>query len=581
MARAARKRPVSWSPCGRFWYDEASAHAAVAFFADHLRLTEGEWAGRPFALSPWQENDIIRPLFGWKRADGTRRYRRCIVWVPRKNGKTELAAGVALIALMGDGEFGGQVYSMAAKENQARLVFAKATLMAQMSETLSLALECMKTSIFCPELMASFKPLAGLPRGTHGFSMSGLIGDEVHEWADDRLYTFVHQSSAARRQPLEFLISTFGEKRGYGWELWQQCEKILDGTIDEPDTLVVVYAADPDDDWTDPAVWAKANPNYPVSPKHEYLDAECRRARELPRLENDFKRYHLNIWTEQDVRWLPMDKWDACGFPGPLPEDAAAASALPSPEGAPDGDAPPPRSGKRKRLTRPVNDRWRALHEGLEGRFATGGIDLSMTTDLTAYVLLFPPVGADGRLDDNGLWTCLPRFFVPKERMAERVRRDRVPYDEWEAAGALIATPGNVVDYSYMKACIHTDAERFKLGKIAIDRFNATQVAVELNADGLEADFFGQGFLSMSPPAKQLERLVLERKLDHGGHPVLRWCAQNVALETDAAGNIKPSKAKSTERIDGIVALVEALGVAMSREIEAPSVYRERGLLIL
>ena len=569
-----RKKAVKWSPCGRYWYDEAAADKAVAFFRDHLRHTEGEWAGRPFILSPWQEHHIVRPLFGWKRQDGTRRYRRCAVWVPRKNGKTELAAGISLLMLLGDGEVGGQVYSMAAKEDQAKLVFNKATVMVQMSAPLSAMLDTLRTSIFCPELMAAFKPLAGLSRGSHGLAMSGLIGDEMHEWLNGELYTFVHQSSAARRQALEFLISTFGKMEGFGYEFWLYCEKVLNGEVDDPEILIVVYRADPDDDWTDPKVWAKANPNYPVSPKHDYLEAECRKARELPRLENDFKRYHLNIWTEQDVRWLPMDKWDQCGFADDpndfLPEGSVAAEGGASQEGL-----PPPRASKGLATRAAQNERWRVLDRDMDGRFATAGLDLSTTTDLTALVWTFPP------LEEGGRWIVLPRFFVPEKRIEERARRDRVPYDTWRDMGALVATPGDVVDYSYVKQQLYADAERFKAGKVAVDRWNATQITIEIAAEGLEAELFGQGYASMSAPSKELERLVLDGRLDHGGHPVLRWCAQNVAIERDAADNIKPSKVKSTERIDGIVALVEALGVAMAREHQAPSVYERRGALII
>jgi len=531
---------VQWSPCGRYWYHEAAADAAVQFFPENLRFTTGEWAGQPFALAPWEEHDIIRPLFGWKRKDGTRRYRRCYVWVPRKNGKTELAAGVSLLALMADGEFGGQVFSIAADEDQAKIVFDKAVAMVGWSDELSKHLQCFKTSIFCPELTASFRPLSGTPTGKHGLNMSGLVGDEIHEWRDGRLYTFVHQSSAARRQPLEFLISTAGERTGYGWEVWDYCQKVMSGEIDDPETLVVVYAADPEDDWTDPATWAKANPNFPTSPKREYLEAECRQAKELPRLENDFKRYHLNIWTEQAVRWLPIEAWDECGHP-------IAAEMQPPAKGG---------SGRKGGQSKPVNGRWLRLADKMAGRTAYGGIDLSSTTDLSCLVWVFPPE------QEGGLWTVVPRFYVPKDRIPERARRDKVDYDQWEKASALVATPGNVVDYAFIREQVFADAERFKVEQIAIDRWNATQLTTELIAEGLDAVLFGQGFASMSAPSKELEKLVIGRKLDHGGHPVLRWCARNVAVETDAAENIKPSKVRSTERIDGVVALINALGVA-------------------
>lgn len=533
MATAAAQAVVQWSECGRYWFDEAAGDKAVRFFADHLVLTEGEFAGKPFILEGWQAEEIVRPLFGWKRRDGTRRYRRCIVWVPRKNGKTELAAGVSLLALLGDGEMSGQVYAIARDKDQAAIVFRKATAMVGWSSTLSQHLECYKTSIFCPELLGKIQPLTGNAAGKHGLSPSGIIGDEVHEWPDGDLYTFVHQGSAARRQPIEFLISTAGNRIGYGWELWDYCQKVLAGEIEDPETLIVIYAADPEDDWTDPATWAKANPNLGVSVKESYLAEECRRAKEMPRLQNDFLRYHLNIWTEQAVRWLAMDSWDACGWP--------------------DGE------------TR-ENKRWAdpAFEEEMVGRRCYAGMDLSTTTDLSSYTLWFEPA------EPNGVWRKLTRAFVPQARIAERVRRDRAPYDQWVKSGALIATPGNVIDYEFIKAKLIEDATRFEIAGLVIDRFLSTQIAIQLNAEGLPTVLMGQGFLSMSAPSKELERLIIDRKVDHGGHPVARWCASNAAIATDPAGNIKPAKDKSTERIDVIVADVNALAGALAGQQAAP-----------
>jgi phage terminase large subunit-like protein len=505
---------------GPYWYDQRAADAAVSFFHKHLRFTEGQWAGQPFLLEPWQEHDIIRPTFGWKRADGTRQYRRVICWVPRKNGKTELAAGVSLLTLLGDGEQGGQVYSIAKDKDQARLVFSKAGAMVNLSPDLSALLEPFKTSIYCAELNASFKPLSGNAGGKHGLSMSGLIGDEIHEWPSGDLYTFVHQSSGARRQPLEFLISTAGQRIGFGWETWEYCLKVRDGVVSDDETLVVIYAADPAADWTLEETWRSANPNYDVSVKADYLRAECLRAQESPRHENDFKRYHLNLWTEQAVRWLPMDRW--------------------------------------RELAGEIH--WSEMAEANRGRRCFGGVDLAATTDLTASLLVFPPD------DDVKVWRFLPRFFVPSEAIANRVRRDRVPYDQWARSGALIATEGNVVDYDFVKTQILADAEMFQIERFGFDPFNALQVMIQLGGEGLPTEKVRQGFLSLSGPSKELERLLLSGMFEHGGHPILDWCASNVAIEMDAAGNIKPSKSKSTERIDGIAALVTALALANSDE---------------
>ena len=519
-AWSAARRRWEWGDC---WYDEVAADKAAGFFPRYLRFTSGEWAGRPFILEPWQEHDIIRPLFGWKRADGTRRYRVCYVWVPRKNGKTELAAGVALLALLGDGELGAQVFSIAADKDQARLVFDKATAMVQWSAELSPLLECLKPSIWCAQLNAAFKPLSGTPGGKHGLNMSGLVGDEIHEWPDDQLYTFVHQSSAARRQPVEFLISTFGKKSGYGWRSWRWCEQVLAGEMQAPDTLIVAYRAPDGSDWTARETWAAANPNLGVSVKESYLAEECEKAKQLPHLENAFKQYHLNIWTEQAVRWLPLDRWDRCTGPTP----------------------------------------WAEMAERLRGRRCFGGVDLSQTTDLTALLWVFPPE-AEGEP-----WEFLPRFFVPELRIPERVRRDRVPYDQWARSGALQATEGNVVDYGFVKEQIRRDAELFQVQSIGFDPWNAMQVMLDLQGEGMPVEQVRQGFLTLSGPCKELERLLLDEDFHHGAHPILRWCAGNVAVETDAPGNLKPSKSKSTERIDGIAALVTALALAISNTEEA------------
>lgn len=523
---------------GNFWFDETAANKAVAFFSEHLCFSKGEWSGKPFVLEHWQSNEIIKPLFGWKRADGTRRYRRCYVWLPRKNGKTELAAGVALLVLLGDGEQGGEVYSIASHKAQAKLVFDQATTMATKSPSLNGELLCLKSAIYCASLNASFKALTGKAEGKHGLSASGLIGDEIHEWNSGELYQYVHDSEDARRQPLEFLISTAGKKGTYGEEVWDECQKILDGTIEDNETLVVSYAADIEDDWQDEKTWFKANPNLGISKKIDAMRANALRAKQLPRLENHFKNYHLNIWTEQAVRWLPIDAaddegnkfgWNYC------------AGSIP----------------------------WQDLPNFLAGKRCFGGLDLSSTNDLSALVWWFP------KQDGLKKPIVIARFFKPKALIKEHSKRDKLPYEEWVKSGALITTPGNVIDYAFIQKQIYKDAETFQVafagdkkretgeGGLAIDRWNATETAVKLEQEGMPIVMFGQGFASMSSPAKELERLVLCNGFYHGGNPVLKRHAQVVAIDEDAADNIKPAKNKSTERIDGIVSMVMAIGIAM------------------
>lgn len=540
---ALRRYPEAWWndqtghwQDGDYFYDERVADAAVRFFATRLRLTEGEWAGRPFILEGWQENDIVRPLFGWKRPDGSRRYRRCFVWVARKNGKTELAAGIALLMLLGDGEMGGQVFSIASEKEQASIVFNKATSMVAYSPELGEQLDSLKTAIYCQSLNASFRPLSGKPQGKHGLNMSGLVGDEVHEWRSGDLYTFVHDSAASRRQPLEVMISTAGVKGSHGEEVWNECQSILSGEIEDAATLVIVYAAAPEDDWEDEATWQKANPNWDKSVKVDVFREDFHRARQLPRLENDFKRYRLNMWTDQAVRWLPIDAMDD--------------------------------EGRRFGWDHCKGDiGWAALADHLKGKRCFGGLDLSATQDLSALSWWFPI--QEGL--DVPVW--LARFWKPADLIKEHAKRDKVPYERLVKEGALLTTPGNVIDHRAIRAQVMADASQFRVafynmkrephqGGLAIDRWDATETIVQLDGEGLPVVPFGQGYVSMSGPAKELERLALSNGFHHGDHPLLRRHAQAVAVETDAAGNIKPSKAKSTQRIDGIVSGVMAIGIS-------------------
>lgn len=521
-----------------YFFDAGLAERAVEFFPRFLRLTTGEWAGKPFHLSSHQAHHIGQ-IFGWRRrSDGTRRFRRVRWWEPRKNGKTELAAGVAHLLTIGDGEPGAQVLSHATDGSQAALSFERGAAMVQFSQELSQLYEVTQTGLFCPHLMSVWRPLSGLPRGKHGLNAHGLIGDEAHEWRDSRLHTFLVQSTGARRQPLDFIISTAGERGGYGWELWNTSLKIRDGVIDDPETYVVIYAAEPDDDWTDPGVWGKANPNLGVSLKLSYLEDQCAQARENPRLENDFKRYHLNLWVEQAVRWLPMDHWRQCA------------------EGA--------------------DETWKEFESQLEGRPCFGGLDLAQTRDVTALVWFFPP-------HNDRPAAVLCRFWVPEQSVGIRVRRDRVPYDQWIKAGAMMTTPGNVTDYRAIRERIIQDVASFKVTGLAIDRWNATQLAVELQEDGMPVTLFGQGFASMAAPTKELERLVMSHGFDHGNHPVLAWMAANAAVASDAAGNIKPAKDRSTEKIDGIVALIMGVGLYMGQKTDTsvPSYLESNGLMVL
>ncbi|WP_127078384.1 terminase large subunit [Rhodomicrobium lacus] len=529
-------RTVALTPGAQ--YDQRTADAAAAFFPRYLRGVEGSYYGRPFRLSPWQEFDIIRPLFGWKRPDGSRLFRKARLWVPRKNGKTTLAAGVGLLVLAGDREYGAQIYSTATNEEQAKLVFDIGGAMLGQSPELSQRLEKFAKKIVFAEMNSKWEPLTAKPKGKHGLNTHLKIGDELHEWSDDKLDQFIRQSMAARRQPLEFDTSTAGERRGFGWEAYQQDQKYLEGALEDPERLIAHYAAGPDDDWQQEETWRKANPNWGISVRPDFIRSEFRKAMDNPRLENDFRRYHLNQWTEQAVRWLQIHRWVKCCDE-----------------------------------TRP--DAWRTILDECRGRPCYIGIDVSSVQDLTAVIYVFPPAGGDMRT------RVACRLYVPADNIELRVKRDGVPYDKWAAQGSLIATEGNTIDQETIFADIQRDAAKLSVMRVGIDKWNTGWLGPKL------VEHFGmarnprtgkqeprvmmvqQGYGSMSPGAKELERLVVAGSLDHGGHPVLKWMASNVAVSVGKQGDIVPIKDKSTDRIDGIVATIIALTLAMAEAVPA------------
>lgn len=558
---------------GKYYYDAKSARKAVAFFPRYLRLFEGEWAGEPFELMEWVA-DIVRDVWGWKRvSDGTRRYRVLYIWIPRKNSKSTTAAGLALLLLLGDAEQGGQVYCIASTEDQARIVFNFASRMVDMSPELSRIIVPFKTALYCSALNAVVKPLTGKAQGKHGLNASAIIGDEIHEWPSDDLYTFVHQSEGTRRQPLDILISTAGQRDGVGWEHYQLSEAILNGEIDAEDTYVFIAAADAKRDAEDPNYWAseeavrESNPALGQTVKLDFLMSEIEKAKSNPRKVNDVKRYYLNLWVDQAVAWLRMDRYDQCALDvfGGKGVGEFAKPALVTTDKLPVVYSGPT-----------INHRWSHFKFWLQGRRCFVGIDLSSTTDLTCVCYVFPPDEPDG------IWFVYPRFFIPQGNavadIKERTKRDKFDYEAAAAVGAITLTPGDVIDYDVVLADIVAHSEWFDIQKIGLDPWNSTQIATQLQAAGFEIALFRQGFASLSGPTKFLERLVLQKRIDHGGQPVLRWNARNVAVVKDAAENMKPVKDKSANRIDGIVATIIGLGIS-DEEMDGPSVYEQRGIL--
>ena len=515
-------------------YDKDAADYAVMFI-ESLCHTKGTWAGKPFELIDWQEQ-IIRDLFGILKPNGYRQFNTAYVEIPKKMGKSELAAAVALLLTCGDGEERAEVYGCAADRQQAAIVFDVAADMVRMCPALSRRVKILasqKRIIYKPT-NSFYQVLSAEAYSKHGFNIHGVVFDELHTQPNRKLFDVMTKGSGdARMQPLYFLITTAGtDTHSICYETHQKAKDILEGRKIDPTFYPVIYGADESEDWTDPKVWRKANPSLGITVGIDKVRAACESARQNPGEENAFRQLRLNQWVKQAVRWMPMEKWDACAFA--------------------------------------VNE------DALEGRVCYGGLDLSSTTDITAFVLVFPPTDEDDR------YVVLPYFWIPEDSMDLRVRRDHVPYEVWERQGYLMTTEGNVVHYGYIEKFIERLGEKFNIREIAFDRWGAIQMVQNLEGMGFTVVPFGQGFKDMSPPTKELMKLVLEKRIAHGGHPVLRWMMDNIYIRTDPAGNIKADKERSTEKIDGAVATIMALDRAIRcGNVSTASVYDDRGILFI
>ena len=515
-------------------FDERKAQRVVRFI-EALRHTKGEFHGQPFHLLPWQEK-IIRDVFGTVRDDdlSMRQYTTAYIEIPKKNGKSELGAAIALNMLINDDEWKAEVYSCASDRQQAAIVFDVAVDMVRQSPALMKRVKIIPSTrrmIYQPT-GSIYQVLSSEVATKHGLNVSACIFDELHTQPTRALYDVMTQGSGdARRQPLWFLLTTAGtDRNSICWEVHQKALDILEGRKNDPRFYPVLFGLPDEADWTSEENWYRANPSLDHTITIDKVRDAFRKAQETPADENQFRQLRLNQWVKQSVRWMPMDKWDECGG---------------------------------------VVDPY-----ALEGRACYAGLDLSSTSDLTALVLVFPPTSEDEP------YIALPFFWLPEETLSLRVRRDHVPYDQWAKRGFIQTTEGNVVHYGFIERFICELGERYDIREIAHDRWNATMMVQTLEDDGFTMVPFGQGFKDMSPPTKELMRIVLEHKLCHGGHPVLRWNMDNAYLRTDPAGNLKLDKEKSTEKVDGAVALVMALDRAMKNQ-GGDSVYNHRGLLIL
>lgn len=535
---------------------DAEAAEYVLHFIGMLRHSKGKWGrgkGEFIRLEPWQQF-IIWVAFGWKRDQsqrwvektvdgqiqdtrGMRRFRMLYEEVARKNGKSTKAAGLGLLLAFADGEPGAEVYSAATKRDQARIVHKEAIRMVRKNAGLRKHIKIYKDNLNLEATASKYEPLGADSDSTDGLNVHGIVADELHAWKNREMWDVLETATGSREQPMLIAITTAGiDRRSVCYEKHEYTRKVLegwkDGSFEDDSWFGIIFTLDDGDDWKDETVWIKANPNLGVSKYMDDMRMKAKRAGQMSAALNNFLRRELNVWVQGEFKWMNMDMWRAC---------AGEVPALEMPQ-------------------------W------LKGETAYAGLDLSSTSDITAFLMVFP--AEDDYID------VVARFWIPEDNMLIRTRDDGVHYQKWVEQGYIEATPGNTIDYDFIFEQIERDADMFDIDQAAFDRWGAARVSNVLQNKGMTMVQFGQGFASMNPPMKELERLVLSKKIRHGNNPVLTWMADNLVARMDPAGNIKPDKEKSREKIDGIVALIMALDLAL-RHPEVKSVYSKRGIRVL
>ena len=510
------------------YFDEKAGERILKFF-NFLKHSKGSFAGKQFILSAWQ-CAYLYVLFGWKKKeDNKRRFHTSYLEISRKNGKSTISSGVALYLLDADGEQGAEVFTVATKYQQARITFDEASRMVRKSPGLKKKMIVRTAGILVPDTNSKLEPLSSDYKSMDGLNVSGAIIDELHAHKTRDVFDLIETATGAREQPLIFAITTAGSRReSICYELHDYLTKVLEGTVENDSFCGCIFTLDEGDDYANEAVWEKANPNLNISAGIEDLRNKLLKVKETPAGLNSFLRLHMNIWVNAADRFIDVEKWLSC-------------------------------SG-------------RSEMEILKNAPCYGGLDLSTVNDLTALVLKFPETG------DVLCW-----FWIPEENMEIRERRDKVPFSSWVRNGFVEATPGNVIDYEYIKARIRQITKEFRgFKELGYDPYNATQIAIQLEEEGFRVIPVRQGWITMSPALKELQREYLSGELKHGNNPVLNWCASNLVVKKDSAENYTFDKAHSFDRIDGIAALCTAI----SRQIESveddtTSIYENRGLFIL
>jgi phage terminase large subunit-like protein len=517
-----------------YYFDWRDARNKIKFFERECVHIKGECAGKQFKMERWQHR-LVKRVFGWKRrSDGTRKYRVVYVEVPRKNGKSFLASGFGLCLTFADGEPGAEIVSAAADREQARAVFDTARQMVSVNPRLLAYGSVYQKVISVPSTASTYKVISAEAYSKHGLNLHGIILDELHVQKDRELLDVLKTSTSSRRQPLEVYCTTAGhDKNSICYEYHEYAEAIIEGEIEDEAFYPCIFSAkEPKGNkdplwWTNEKVWYEANPNLGISKKLSYMRDESVKAQKLPSYENTFKRLELNIWTEQESRWIPIHEWDKC--------------------------------------------KTKYTLDDFVGVPCWAGLDLSSTSDITAFAMLFRK---------DGIYYPWVEMWTPKESMQNRTAKERALLQKFIKEGVLTEVSGSTMDYDVIRETVKLRAQKFKIHEIAIDRWNAQQLATQLENDGLTVAFFGQGYGSMSAPCKLFETLVLSKKIKHNGNGLLRQMLKNTSTLQDPAGNLKPDKSKSGMRIDGIVATIMALGRA-SLHKEKTNIYNKRGLRVV
>lgn len=502
-------------------FSREAANRAIDFVGC-LKHAKGAYRGVNFKLADWQRPDWEQ-VFGQmvpnpnrdSRRKYLRRYRRWFKAIAKKNGKTEEAAGAGGVLLYADDEYGAEVYSAASSRDQATLVYQTLKGMVnQVPELRRMSKFYDSTKrIYVPSTESFFQALSADADYSDGINPSGVVVDELHRHKNRELYDLLKQGSDTREQPLLIVITTAGfDRTSVCFEEWEYARKVRDGLVSDPALYVSLYETPTDITWeqlaADESLWRLANPALGDFLHIEGLRDLVREANEKPALRNSVMRLRFNVWTQSETRWFSADAWAKCG----------------------------------------------GLIGDMSGKLCYGGLDLASVTDFAAWDLFFP--------EGNKVIT---KIFIPQAAVEKRSNMS-AQLAGWAREGNLIVTPGDVIDYDFIKEQILRDSSTYQIAQIGYDPWSAMQIAIQLQNEGLNMVPVRQGFNTLSSPSKYLETLVAKGELNHGGHPVLAWMADNVTVEEDSAGNIKPSKKKSTEKIDGIAALVTALERAMHAE---------------